>query len=167
MKKQFVIIGIIVLLSSIQLSGCEEQNIRQADKEKFIGTWYGNQVSDFYGSQNITIIFNSSGNVDWGDSLPHTYRVEGDKLYIGYGELASGEDAYIYSFKNAPAKDLALGSNLIGAAFGGLLESISFITGIKALLLIVLLLYVFSFFFLSILSVGAPPDMILTSISIE
>jgi len=100
MKKQFVIIGIIVLLSSIQLSGCEEQNIIQADKEKFIGTWYGNQVSDFYGSQNITIIFNSSGNVDWGDSLPHTYRVEGDKLYIGYGELASGEDAYIYSFKN-------------------------------------------------------------------
>lgn len=100
MKKQFVMIGIIVLLSSIQLSGCEEQNIRQVDKEKFIGTWYGNQVSDSYGSQNITIIFDSSGNVDWGDSLPHTYRVEGDKLYIGYGELASGEDAYDYSFKN-------------------------------------------------------------------
>ncbi len=55
---------------------------------------------------------------------------------------------YILSFKDAPAKDLALGSNLIGAAFGGLLESLSFITGIKALLLMVLLLYVLSFIFL-------------------
>lgn len=55
---------------------------------------------------------------------------------------------YILSFKDAPAKDLALGSNLIGAAFGGLLESLSFITGIKALLLVVLLLYVLSFIFL-------------------
>ena len=56
---------------------------------------------------------------------------------------------YILSFKNAPAKDLALGSNLIGAAFGGLLESLSFITGIKALLLMVLLFYVLSYLFLS------------------
>jgi hypothetical protein len=56
---------------------------------------------------------------------------------------------YILSFKDAPAKDLALGSNLIGAALGGLLESLSFITGIKALLLIVLLFYVLSFLFLS------------------
>ena len=55
---------------------------------------------------------------------------------------------YINSFKDAPAKDHALGSNLIGAAFGGLLESLSFITGIKALLLMVLLLYGLSFFFL-------------------
>jgi len=100
MKKQFVIIGIIILLTSIELSGCEEQNITQVDKEKFIGTWYGNQVSDCCGSQNKTITFESSGNVDWGDALPYIYRVEGDKLYISYGELASGEDAYGYSFKN-------------------------------------------------------------------
>jgi len=56
---------------------------------------------------------------------------------------------YIHSFKDAPAKDIALGSNLIGAALGGLLESLSFVTGIKALLLMVLLLYVLSFLFLS------------------
>jgi hypothetical protein len=56
---------------------------------------------------------------------------------------------FIHSFKDAPAKDLALGSNLIGAAFGGLLESLSFVTGIKALLLMVLLFYFLSFVFLS------------------
>jgi SAM-dependent methyltransferase len=55
---------------------------------------------------------------------------------------------YIHSFKEAPAKDLAFGSNLIGAAFGGLLESLSFVTGIKALLLVVLFFYVLSYLFL-------------------
>jgi spermidine synthase len=54
---------------------------------------------------------------------------------------------YIQSFKNSPAKDLAFGSNLIGAAFGGLLESLSFLTGIKALLLLVLGLYLLSYLF--------------------
>ncbi|MBI5603714.1 MAG: hypothetical protein HY879_10185 [Deltaproteobacteria bacterium] len=56
---------------------------------------------------------------------------------------------FILSFRDAPSKDLALGSNLIGAAFGGLMESLSFITGIKVLLLIVLLFYVLSYLFLS------------------
>jgi spermidine synthase len=55
---------------------------------------------------------------------------------------------FIFSFRDTASKDLALGSNLIGAAFGGLLESLSFITGIKALLIVVLVLYVLSFGFL-------------------
>ncbi|MFH0789437.1 MAG: hypothetical protein V2B13_17745 [Pseudomonadota bacterium] len=54
---------------------------------------------------------------------------------------------FILSFQETPAKDLALGSNLIGAAFGGLLESLSFITGIKALLIVILGLYLLSFLF--------------------
>jgi hypothetical protein len=52
---------------------------------------------------------------------------------------------FIHSFKNAPSKNIALGSNLMGAAIGGLLETTSFIFGIKALLLAVLLLYALSF----------------------
>ncbi|MBA4395011.1 MAG: hypothetical protein C0407_15770, partial [Desulfobacca sp.] len=56
---------------------------------------------------------------------------------------------FILSFRDAPLKDRALGSNLIGAAFGGLLESLSFIFGIKALLLLVLVLYGLSYLFLS------------------
>jgi spermidine synthase len=54
---------------------------------------------------------------------------------------------FIHSFREAPAKDIALGSNLIGAALGGVLESLSFITGIKALLLLVLIFYGLSFVF--------------------
>lgn len=100
MKKQCVIIGIIALLVSLELSGCEEQNITTADEEKFTGTWNGKKVSECCGTENKTIIFYPSGSVDWGDSLILTYRVESDKLYVGYGEFSSGEDAYSYSFKN-------------------------------------------------------------------
>ncbi len=49
---------------------------------------------------------------------------------------------FIDSFKKADRKDLALGANLLGALAGGILQSVTFLTGIKALLLIVAALYV-------------------------
>jgi hypothetical protein len=52
---------------------------------------------------------------------------------------------FITSFSNAPLKNTALGSNLMGAALGGLLEPFSFVIGIKALLIIVFLLYLLSY----------------------
>ncbi len=48
---------------------------------------------------------------------------------------------FIDAFKNTQRKDLALGANLLGALAGGLLQSVTFITGIKALLLLVAALY--------------------------
>lgn len=54
---------------------------------------------------------------------------------------------FIISFRKTPSKDLAYGSNLIGAAVGGILESLSFVTGINTLLLIVVVLYAMSFVF--------------------
>ncbi len=45
------------------------------------------------------------------------------------------------SFTNAVKKDEALGANLIGALVGGLLQSITFVVGIRALLWIVAGLY--------------------------
>jgi len=44
---------------------------------------------------------------------------------------------FIRSFAAAERKDQALGANLFGALLGGLLQSITFLTGIQALLLIV------------------------------
>ncbi len=44
---------------------------------------------------------------------------------------------FIRSFTRVTGKDQALGANLIGALVGAMLESVTFITGIKALLLIV------------------------------
>ncbi len=48
------------------------------------------------------------------------------------------------SFAAAQNRSNALGANLVGALFGALLQSITFITGIRALLLIVASLYLFS-----------------------
>jgi len=48
---------------------------------------------------------------------------------------------FIRSFANKGRKDLALGANLLGALIGGLLQSVTFVTGIKALPLIVAGLY--------------------------
>jgi len=48
---------------------------------------------------------------------------------------------FIRSFASVPGKDKALGANLIGALIGALLQSLTFVTGIKALLLLVAGLY--------------------------
>ncbi len=53
---------------------------------------------------------------------------------------------FVHSFAVAPDKSNALGANLIGALVGALLQSITFITGIKALLLIVAGFYLLSLF---------------------
>ncbi|MGA2034019.1 MAG: hypothetical protein ABSG68_17370 [Thermoguttaceae bacterium] len=48
---------------------------------------------------------------------------------------------FIRSFAVAEHKDLVLGANMIGALVGGVLQSITFVTGIKSLLLVVAGLY--------------------------
>lgn len=52
---------------------------------------------------------------------------------------------FIRSFAASENKDTALGFNLVGALVGGLLQSVTFLTGIQALLLFVGVLYVGAF----------------------
>jgi len=70
--------------------------------------------------------------------------------YVARGVVASGflnlpiffaGLIFISSFKRAKQPDLALGSNLLGAGVGGVLESLSFVIGINSLLILVALLY--------------------------
>lgn len=51
---------------------------------------------------------------------------------------------FIRSFAAVERKDVALGANLFGSLAGGLLQSVTFVTGIQALLLIVAGLYLFA-----------------------
>ena len=55
---------------------------------------------------------------------------------------------FIVSFKNSKHKNFSFGSNLIGSVAGGLLESLSFILGIRMLVLVTIGLYFLSFIFL-------------------
>jgi hypothetical protein len=48
---------------------------------------------------------------------------------------------FIRSFAKCEDKSRALGSNLIGALVGGLLEALSFVTGVRALILLVAIFY--------------------------
>jgi hypothetical protein len=53
---------------------------------------------------------------------------------------------FMDSFSRTQSKDAALGSNLMGAAVGGLIETLSFVTGIKALVIAVFILYAASYY---------------------
>jgi len=52
---------------------------------------------------------------------------------------------FAHSFRKAKELNTVFASNLIGAMLGGMLECMSFVFGIKALLLLALLLYIFSY----------------------
>jgi spermidine synthase len=52
---------------------------------------------------------------------------------------------FINSLQKASSKSIALGSNLLGASLGGLCESLSFIFGIRALLLLIILFYMLAY----------------------
>ena len=62
------------------------------------------------------------------------------------------------SFATVIGKDLALGANLLGALVGALLQTIAFISGIKALLLIVAGLYACAMFTQPVTIAQAEPE---------
>jgi len=66
---------------------------------------------------------------------------------IGAGTILNlpfffGAVIFAYWFASAKNRSAAFASNLLGSAFGGLLEMMSFLTGIKSLLLVTIILYV-------------------------
>ena len=86
MKKQLMIVGIIFILLTVGLSGCEQTTLK-SDDEKFIGKWICNK--EWY---NDTIIFTyndmiiftqdhkyQSYNPIWGDGL---YEVKNGQLIL-------------------------------------------------------------------------------------
>jgi SAM-dependent methyltransferase len=72
--------------------------------------------------------------------LPYATKAALVGLLTSLPMLFSGI-VFVRSFAAAERKDSALGANLIGALVGGLLQTVTFVTGIKALLLIVAALY--------------------------
>jgi hypothetical protein len=61
MKKQVILIGIITLLITLSISGCE--NSTDIDKNKFVGTWVGSVhvIALNQTVQNWTVIFYANG----------------------------------------------------------------------------------------------------------
>jgi hypothetical protein len=75
--------------------------------------------------------------------LPYAVRGLLASLLLSLPVLFAGI-VFIDSFRKAPDRNLALGSNILGAGVGGIMESLSFVTGTHSLLVLVGGLYLLS-----------------------
>ncbi len=78
--------------------------------------------------------------LDWFNTLTATIKLLAASAFLTAPVFFAGL-IFIRSFAACADKARALGSNLIGALVGGLLESVSFVTGIRALVILVGLFY--------------------------
>jgi len=97
MKKQFIIIGIVLILLVVGLSGCN----LFSDKNKFVGAWSGTYQYGGIGGLSVSITFLSDGT--YTASLPLT--IESGTWDVKDGKLVKtgGTNptvAYIYVFSD-------------------------------------------------------------------
>ena len=105
MKKQLIIIGIVLLFLTVGLSGCEE-NSSNSDEEKIVGTWKGSDIFE-NSTRNITMIFLSNktyqtlathnGNIITGNG---TWRIANKELFIDIIEPRISKSKGEYYFSN-------------------------------------------------------------------
>jgi SAM-dependent methyltransferase len=78
--------------------------------------------------------------LDWFNALTGATKLVAASAFLTAPVFFAGL-IFIQSFAACADKARALGSNLIGALIGGLLESLSFVTGVRALVILVGLFY--------------------------
>lgn len=94
MEKQMVCIGVVVLLLSVGLCGCDQlNNTLDADRDNFVGTW-----------QNATeypavIMFSTDGTCTYGGA-DGTWELKENKLSITLSDSAEVHN-YNYWFSNS------------------------------------------------------------------
>jgi hypothetical protein len=81
MKKQLIIVGIIVLLLAVGLSGCNE-NKSESELDKFLGTWVA--------FENYTITFYSNGTFARGEYVNGTYSIVDGRLVLNTTDNTPG-----------------------------------------------------------------------------
>lgn len=102
MKKQIMIVGMVVLLVCVGLSGCFENNTadtRNSELDRFVGTWVGkhgsvsfqnNETWTFYENRSLKIVDHEWDEIDLG-----SYNLEGTELKI---RIPDTEDPrYVYT----------------------------------------------------------------------
>jgi len=92
MKKQLIIVGIIVLLVCIGLSGCSEQNTPGTIDQRFIGNWV-NQVG-------LNVTFSSNGS-----------RYSEAMGWAGHWEVKNGRLHYYYDDGDESYQDFTFANN--------------------------------------------------------
>jgi len=100
MKKQFELLGVLAILFTVELSGCNQvSNTINPEKNKFVGTWQG-KTSDITGVHNITIILFSDGTSSF-KGFSGTWDLKDGKLVIEITTgMGSGTFVFNYTFSN-------------------------------------------------------------------
>jgi len=88
----------------------------------------------------VTVVALALVPLDWFNALAGATKLVTASAFLTAPVFFAGL-IFIRSFAVASDKSQALGSNLIGALIGGLLESVSFMTGIRALVVLVGVFY--------------------------
>ena len=103
MKKHLIIIGIVAILITIGLSGCQENRPLVLDKDRFVGTWIGS-VKAFGYSYNVSLSCVSNGTFYLGITVGNdtnlasgTWEIK-DNLFFLNG--AGNATTYNYIFSN-------------------------------------------------------------------
>ncbi len=96
LKKNFLIIVIFMVISSLILSGCsEEGNILTDEEQRFIGTWYAGTA---HGSiVNEVIAFFPDGFCSYFLNLNALWKIEDGKIVF---TLEDREEIFDYEFSN-------------------------------------------------------------------
>ena len=103
MKKQLLIIGIIVLLVCVGLSGCDTNQISNSlntEKNKFVGTWTANGAT-FSVALGNTVTFFSDGTASLFGGIAGNYEIKDGNLTVTM--IASStplQYTFSYSFSN-------------------------------------------------------------------
>ena len=104
MNKHLIILGIVVLLICVGLSGCTEQPNNEDDNtiseyDRFVGIWMYEESGGIY-------TFSSDGAFSFdapGEENEGTYEVRDEKLWFTYTfppELVGEVEGFDYSFSN-------------------------------------------------------------------
>jgi hypothetical protein len=96
MKKQFIILVIIILFFSFLLSGCNELD-ESIEKERFVGIWYLQSGGLNY-SLGRTVTFFEDGTLE-NDTVVGIYEIKDGKLVVTIGDFAMMY-TYDYSFSD-------------------------------------------------------------------
>jgi hypothetical protein len=95
------------------------------------------------GGLAVTVVALAAMPLAWFNTLSGATKVIAAAGFLTAPVFFAGL-VFIRSFTSCNDRARALGSNLIGALVGGLLESLSFVTGIRALVILVGLFYVWA-----------------------
>lgn len=90
MRKQLIIIGIVVILICLELSGCTNNSV-DTERNKFVGTW-----NFLFNGITYRWIFFSNGAGSRA-AIPMTWTIKYEKLVIKTNESTL---TYNYSFSN-------------------------------------------------------------------